>query len=672
MNKKTLYITAVILLTCFSVNVFALSTSQKWQILKNFERLQYEMIFESDGVFLTDADKQILSTSRKINIYSSIWSKIEAKTQYLEQQNERVVNRIDSLESAIESIDENIENIVKEINRINAEVVSTKASISINKKKISILRNKIVENRGVLLEYMTHLYKKWGYVYDENTGVDNLRTILLSGEDMSEVINDIHFKSLIQITWKSLIDKHRGYISQLYIKKTALEKQELNLKQLRKSWVLENKVLNDNKNFKERLLEVTKWQEKLYQKYISENLEKQQALKVKELQERIKFNNARESLLDRYNCDFVDVSREKEKTKNLTDQCLELNKIVYAESRLSWYEDTKNILAWPVPPFGWVTAYYRDQGYTDTFGSVHNAIDVAVPQWTDILAPADGYVIFVQPPVTASGYAYIALKHSWEIVTVHGHITEVLVKKNDFVKKWEVFAKSGGWYGTIGAWVLSTWPHLHMEVFQDKEYVDPFQFLDLSYLPFSSLPEKYKFKFLADFKERKWYTYEAWSEKPQSRWSAVFKIEWSSEVERQKNFLEAYAAPEFKDWDLWVEEWVDGNIDPTFLMCLWLAESGLGRNLKTPYNVWNVGNTDSGWTYDFPNARSGIFWITKTLNNSFLGGYTKIEELSRYGNKTWSIYASSPDHWHNNIVKCMSHIKWEYVPDDYGFRIAEL
>ena len=672
MNKKTLYLTASFLLIFCSANVFALSTSQKWQIIKNFERLQYEMIFESDGVFLTDSDRQILSTSRKINIYSSIGSKIQSKTEYLQKQSEKVVDRIESLESAIEWIDENIENIVKEINRINAEVVETKSSIEINKKKISILRNKIVQNRNVLLEYMTHLYKKWWYVYDENTSVDNLRTILLSWEDMSWVINDIHFKSLIQISGKSLIDKHRGYISELYIKKTALEKEELKLKQLRKSWVIEKKVLNDNKEFKERLLNVTKWQEELYQKYISENLEKQQELKVKELQERIKFNNARESLLDRYNCDFVDVSREKEKAKTLTEQCLELNKIVYAESRLSWFGDTKNILAWPVPPFGWVTAYYRDQGYTDTFWSAHNAIDVAVPQWTDILAPADGYVIFIQPPVTASGYAYIALKHAWELVTVHGHVSEVMVWKNDFVKKWEPFAKSGWWYGTPWAWVLSTWPHLHMEVFKDKEYEDPFKFLDLSYLPFSTLPEKYRFKFLADFKERKWYTYEKWEPNEKSRWWKVFKIEWNTEVERQKNFLETYAAPEFKSWDLWVEEAIDGQIDPTFLMCLGLAESGLWRNLKTPYNVWNVWNTDSGWTYDFPNARSGIFWITKTLNNRILGWYTKIEELSRYGNKTGSIYASSPDHWHNNIVKCMSHVKWEYVPDDYNFRITEL
>ncbi len=668
MNKVTTYIIILFSFTFFCMSVFALDSNQKGRIIKNFERLQYEMIFESDGIFLNDDDKEILSTSRKINIYSTIGAKMKDRTEYLESQNKKVANRIDSLELAIEWIDENIDTITKEVNRINSEVIETKKSIDINKKKIGILRNKIVKNREVLLEYMTHLYKKWWYVYDKETGIDNMRTILLSGEDMSGVINDIHFKSLIQITWKSLIDKHRSYISELYIKKTSLEKEERKLKQLRKSWVIEKKVLNDNKDFKNRLLEVTKWQEVLYEKYIKENIEKQHALKIKELQERIKFNNTRQALLERYDCEFVDISREKEKVKTLSEQCLDLNKVVYAESRLSWFWDTKNILSWPVSPFNGVTAFYKDEGYRASFGADHHAIDVAIPQWTDIKAPADGYVIFIQPPVSASGYAYIALKHSGEVVTIYGHVSEVMVEKNDFVKKWEVFAKTWGGYGTLWAGVLSTGPHLHMEVFKDKVYEDPFKFLDLSYLSYWDLPDKYRFKFLSDFKERKWYAY---ADREKEREWKTFKIEWNTEIERQQNFLNTYATWDFKNWDIWVEEAIDGQIDPTFLMCLWLAESSLGRNLKTPYNVWNVGNTDSWWTYDFPNARSGIFWITKTLNNSYLWWYNKIEQLSRYGNKTGSIYASSPDHWHNNIVKCMSHVKWEYVPDDYNFRVEQ-
>lgn len=61
----------------------------------------------------------------------------------------------------------------------------------------------------------------------------------------------------------------------------------------------------------------------------------------------------------------------------------------------------------------------------------------------------------------------------------------------------------------------------------------------------------------------------------------------------------------------------------------------------------------------------------KTFNNKFLKGYTKISELSRWGNTDDSIYASSGGNWHNNIVKCLSALKGRFVEDDFKFRIND-
>jgi len=95
--------------------------------------------------------------------------------------------------------------------------------------------------------------------------------------------------------------------------------------------------------------------------------------------------------------------------------------------------------------------------------------------------------------------------------------------------------------------------------------------------------------------------------------------------------------------------------------------------MKTAYNIGNVGNTDSGSTYSFTSAREGIYWMAKTFNNKFLSQYNTIEQLSRYGNKDDKkpIYASSEFNWHNNIMKCMSHVKGEFIPDDYEFRLQQ-
>lgn len=61
--------------------------------------------------------------------------------------------------------------------------------------------------------------------------------------------------------------------------------------------------------------------------------------------------------------------------------------------------------------------------------------------------------------------------------------------------------------------------------------------------------------------------------------------------------------------------------------------------------------------------------MVKTLNNRYLGNYTKISELSRYGNLTGPIYASSSKNWHANVTRCLSAVKGRYVSDDMIFRM---
>jgi hypothetical protein len=88
--------------------------------------------------------------------------------------------------------------------------------------------------------------------------MDNIKSILLNNEDISDIINDLYYNSIIQVTGKKLIDTHRKYVSELYLKKINLDKQERNLKKLRKLGIIEKKVLSDKKAFKERILKISK------------------------------------------------------------------------------------------------------------------------------------------------------------------------------------------------------------------------------------------------------------------------------------------------------------------------------------------------------------------------------------------------------------------------------
>ena len=644
---------------------FALSSKQKWLILEKFKQKEYEMIFETDIWLLEDEDKNIFNISNKINIYENIKNKASSKKKYAELQHASIVNKVFSLEKTVKDLEENIKEKIKEINKLNSQVIKIKDKINSNKKIINLLRKKIEEHRKILLEYMVYIYKKWNSVSEKND-IDNLKSIILFEQNISDIIDDLHFKWIVEVTWKKLIDEHRKYVNEIYVKKVELEKQEINYKKLRKASIIEKKVLNDKKFFKEKILKEFKWKQVLYEKFIKDKIKIEQKVKIKQLKEKIKFNNVKNKLLNNYGCEFVDISKNTVKSRNLSARCLNLNKIIYSESQLKWFNTIwSNIFSWPVFPSNWINAYFHDLDYKKLFNSSHEGIDIPVPQWTSIRAPTDGYVIYIEPPVSED-YAYIVIKHSDGLITVYWHVNQVLVKELDFVKAWQIFAKTWWEYWTNWAWIITTWPHLHFEVFRNKEYTDPINFLDISILPFDFIPSKYEFKFYSDFKQRKWYEY-----KNKKKRSKLFSLEWDTEIERQKTLINKYAVWSFRNWEMWVEESLDWNIDPTFIMCIWLAETWLWKNLKTSYNVWNVWNTDSWATKAFKNARSWVYYIVRTLNNKILWHHKRIKDLSRYGNKTWSIYASSPDNWHNNIIKCMSAIKGKYVEDDYNFRLIK-
>ncbi|MBX9809726.1 hypothetical protein K2X92_05040 [Candidatus Gracilibacteria bacterium] len=143
----------------------------------------------------------------------------------------------------------------------------------------------------------------------------------------------------------------------------------------------------------------------------------------------------------------------------------------------------------------------------------------------------------------------------------------------------------------------------------------------------------------------------------------------NNESERQLYLLSKYATPDFQDLKIWKSTALVNKIDPSFMMCVGLAESTLGQHLKTQYNIGNVGNTDSGGTYTFTSAEEGINWMAKTFNNRYLKKYTKVSELSRWGNPDGIIYASSPYNWHNNTIRCLRALKGSQAFDDYEFRI---
>ncbi len=100
----------------------------------------------------------------------------------------------------------------------------------------------------------------------------------------------------------------------------------------------------------------------------------------------------------------------------------------------------------------------------------HYAVDIAVSAGTAVKAIADGRVVLASW-TSDSGYVVI-LDHGNQILSVYKHNEALTKKQGDFVKAREVIARSGS------SGELSTGPHLHFELWNDGNPIDPTNFID--------------------------------------------------------------------------------------------------------------------------------------------------------------------------------------------------
>jgi murein DD-endopeptidase MepM/ murein hydrolase activator NlpD len=123
------------------------------------------------------------------------------------------------------------------------------------------------------------------------------------------------------------------------------------------------------------------------------------------------------------------------------------------------------------------------KGYiTDGFGmrrnpfngegrEVHEGIDIAVEFGTPVTATADGLVIHSGP---YSGYGNLVIVyHTNGITTRYGHLSRITVEAGQRIKR-------GDQLGHAGSTGRSTGPHVHYEIRENDQSVDPFRYVGQS------------------------------------------------------------------------------------------------------------------------------------------------------------------------------------------------
>ncbi len=124
-----------------------------------------------------------------------------------------------------------------------------------------------------------------------------------------------------------------------------------------------------------------------------------------------------------------------------------------------------------MPGFRWPVRGRVIAGFgPKTTGQQNDGINVAVPEGTPIRAAEDGVVAYAGNELKSYGNL-VLIRHPNGYVTAYAHASEIMVKRDEPIKRGQVIAKAGQ-TGNVSA------PQLHFEIRKGSSPVDPMPFLD--------------------------------------------------------------------------------------------------------------------------------------------------------------------------------------------------
>lgn len=527
-----------------------------------------------------------------------------------------------------------IEHIISDTARTKKALKETLTAVSLHQSKIKELKNEIITletdlqtTRENLSDYAQFLYKISNDYYTKDLAVSTLKLFVKSDNIAASLSTDALVQMLMMqleellhtIKKKQLL--YANYMLTINKTKLAYQDSVVGYKQ-------QYATLNEQKNHLYELMT-----------YIQGDLTKAKAKLQQLSQSKVQLQNQIETI----------------KVAKVTHAAADSATYDLLNSRDR--DDGNKYLTWPVLPVKNINFYFKDTDFLQEFDKEFPGIDIDVPQGSLVRAAAPGIVYKVSSHNDVS-LNWLAIVHKFGYVTFYSPMSSIVVKEGEVVQRGQVIGKSGGEPGTNGAGVDSSSPHLQFELLKNGEHIDPLLHLDISIFPQkNTLPKDYKIKYIQDYFARE---VELAEEK--------IEVVGDSVEERRDDFLQRYATGPYRDPAIWYDAAENTGIDPLFGICIGFAETSF-KHFKSLNNIGNVGNNDRGDVVEFPSALAGVIAMYSVFNNQYLGKYTTLDQLSRYGNTDGFIYASSPYNRQKNIMKCLSAMHGYAIPEDYPIRI---
>lgn len=127
--------------------------------------------------------------------------------------------------------------------------------------------------------------------------------------------------------------------------------------------------------------------------------------------------------------------------------------------------------AFLMPVNGRISTEYATIRYVNkgVESSRHNALDIAAPTGTPILATNNGIVTFASDLIISGNV--VVIDHGYGLFSSYVHLDKIFVEDGQEVSKGEII-------GEVGTTGYSTGPHLHWALWKNGVYLNPWKFIE--------------------------------------------------------------------------------------------------------------------------------------------------------------------------------------------------
>lgn len=418
----------------------------------------------------------LLAVSSPADVNAGSLKEAKQEKQALEDALKEAEKLIDSLKGSKEDISDKVTELDARLTQISTDITNLESQLETKNLEISDTKEILAQAEEDERIQYENMKLRIRYMY-ENSHTSYVERIL-SAKSFSDFISAVEYIGQITKYDRAMLEKYQETKHTVADTKLALEEDKTELEQMQSKVreerqavqtlldAKETELASVNENLKDAnskadavTAEIEAQNEIIAQIQAAEAAKKAAKEKAKAEAEAKAKAEAEAKEQDTENSTEASAEGETETAEGDGQE-----DITYEEDNY-----TGGAFAWPCPSSRRITSDYGNRiAPTDGASTNHKGIDIGAAYGADIVAAADGTVVFAGYSNSAGNY--IMLDHGGSLYTVYMHASSLCVEKGVAVTKGQLIAK-------VGSTGYSTGNHLHFGVSLNGSYVSPWNYL---------------------------------------------------------------------------------------------------------------------------------------------------------------------------------------------------